>query len=67
MERFAINAPKNIGKILQPEQVASFIYNVSQKPNPKAVYKINNGLQLKVAAFIPFSQIERLVRKRLTG
>jgi NAD(P)-dependent dehydrogenase (short-subunit alcohol dehydrogenase family) len=66
MGKFAEDAPKNIGKVLEPEEVAAFIYKVSQKSNPKAVYKINNSLQLKIAAFLPFSLVEKLIRSRLT-
>jgi len=65
MEKFAEAAPKNIGKVLEPEDVAEFIYKVARKPNPKAVYKINNSLKLKIAGILPFSLVEKLVRKRL--
>jgi len=67
MNKFAEDAPKNIGKVLEPEEVAAFIYKISLKPNPKAVYKINNSLQLKIAALLPFKLVEKLVRKRLTN
>ena len=67
MQKFAEDAPKNIGKVLEPEEVAAFIYEVSQKTNPKAVYKINNSLQLKIAALLPFGVVEKIVRRRLTG
>jgi NAD(P)-dependent dehydrogenase (short-subunit alcohol dehydrogenase family) len=67
MAKFAEEAPKNIGKVLRPEEVAAFIYKVAQKQNPKAVYTINNSLQLKIAAILPFSLVEKVVRRRLTG
>jgi NAD(P)-dependent dehydrogenase (short-subunit alcohol dehydrogenase family) len=66
MGRFAEDAPKNIGKVLEPEEVASFIFKVSQKPKPRAVYKINNSLQLKIADLLPFSLVEKLIRRRLS-
>jgi NAD(P)-dependent dehydrogenase (short-subunit alcohol dehydrogenase family) len=66
MGKFAEDAPKNIGKVFEPEEVASFIFKVSQKPKPRAVYKINNSLQLKIAALLPFSLVEKLVRRQLT-
>jgi NAD(P)-dependent dehydrogenase (short-subunit alcohol dehydrogenase family) len=66
IQKFAEEAPKNIGKVLKPEEVAAFIFKVSQKSNPKAVYKINNGLQLKIAALLPFSLVEKMARRRLT-
>jgi NAD(P)-dependent dehydrogenase (short-subunit alcohol dehydrogenase family) len=64
MEKFAELAPKNIGKILDAEGVAAFIFNVSQKHNPRAVYKINNNLLLKILALLPFCIIEKLVNKQ---
>jgi NAD(P)-dependent dehydrogenase (short-subunit alcohol dehydrogenase family) len=67
MRKFAEGAPKNIGKIFQPEEVSAFIYQVAQKSNPKAVYKINNSLQLKIAALLPFKLVEKLIRWQLTG
>jgi NAD(P)-dependent dehydrogenase (short-subunit alcohol dehydrogenase family) len=67
MEKFAEDAPGNIGKVLEPGEVAEFIFKVSQKSNPKAVYKINNSLQLKIASMLPFSFIEKAVGKKLSG
>jgi NAD(P)-dependent dehydrogenase (short-subunit alcohol dehydrogenase family) len=66
MRKFAEDAPKNIGKVLDPAGVAEFIFKVSQKSNPRAVYKINNSLQLKIAALLPFGLVEKMVRRRLT-
>jgi len=66
MGKFAEDAPKNIGKVLEPGEVAAFTYKVSQKSNPKAVYKINNSLQLKILALLPFSLVEKVIRRRLT-
>jgi NAD(P)-dependent dehydrogenase (short-subunit alcohol dehydrogenase family) len=65
MQKFAEDAPKNIGKVLQPEEVARFIYKISQKSNPKAVFKINNSLQLKIAAMLPFTLLEKVILKKL--
>jgi NAD(P)-dependent dehydrogenase (short-subunit alcohol dehydrogenase family) len=66
MGRFAEDAPKNIGKVFEPEEVASFVFKVSQKPKPGAVYKINNSLQLRIASLLPFSLIENLVNRKLS-
>jgi NAD(P)-dependent dehydrogenase (short-subunit alcohol dehydrogenase family) len=63
--RFAEGAAKEIGKTLSPEQVAEFVFKVSEKKNPPAVYRINNMLQLRIAAMLPFRITERIVRKRL--
>lgn len=65
-EKFAGMAPENIGKVLGPEVAASFVYQVSQNANPRAVYKINNNFMLKIMALLPFSLIEKLVKKQLT-
>lgn len=63
---FASQASKEIGKVISPQQAAEFIYRVSGIPKPKAVYRINNMLQLRIAALLPFSFLERVVYKRLS-
>ncbi|MCX6287486.1 MAG: SDR family NAD(P)-dependent oxidoreductase [Bacteroidetes bacterium] len=63
---FASQASKEIGKVLSPQKVAEFIYSVSYKTRPKAVYRINNMLQLRIAALLPFSLLEQIVHKRLS-
>ncbi len=63
--KFAATAPKNVGKVLTPEQVSLFIYKISQVHKPKAVYKINNSFKLKFAALLPFRLTERIVRRML--
>lgn len=65
MRKFAEDAPKNIGKVLEPEEVAEFIYKVTRKSKPRAVYKINNSVQLKIASLLPYSLIEKLIEKKL--
>ncbi|MEI6456633.1 MAG: SDR family NAD(P)-dependent oxidoreductase [bacterium] len=64
--KFAEGAAKEIGKTLSPEEVAGFVFRVSEIKNPSAVYRINNMLQLKIAAFLPFSLTEWVIRRRLT-
>ncbi len=63
---FASQASKEIGKVISPATAAGFIYNVSCKPRPRAVYRINNMLQLRIAAMLPFSLVERIVHRRLS-
>ncbi len=63
---FATQASKEIGRVLSPEKVAGFIYGVSCKPRPRAVYRINNMIQLRIAAFLPFGLLEKIVYKRLS-
>ena len=66
LRNFADKASGEIGKTLQPDQVANFIYKVSEIPHPNAVYKINNMLQLRIAAILPFGWLEKLVYKKLS-
>jgi len=64
--KFAEEAVKEIGRTISPEQAAAFIYQVSGIRNPAFLYRINNMLQLKIAALLPFRLMERMVRKRLS-
>ncbi|MEI7490265.1 MAG: SDR family NAD(P)-dependent oxidoreductase [Bacteroidota bacterium] len=63
---FAAQASGEIGKVISPGQAAEFIYRVSCITRPRAVYRINNMLQLRIAALLPFSLVERIVHKRLS-
>jgi len=62
---FARQASKEIGKVISPEKAAEFIFRISLIAGPRAVYRINNMLQLRIASMLPFSLIERIVYKRL--
>lgn len=64
---FASQASSEIGKVISPEKAAEFIFKISCTPRPKAVYRINNMLQLRIAALLPFSLLERIVHKRLSN
>jgi len=63
---FSSQASKEIGKVISPYKAAEFIYNISCRPRPRAVYCINNMLQLRIAAMLPFSLLESVVHKRLS-
>jgi NAD(P)-dependent dehydrogenase (short-subunit alcohol dehydrogenase family) len=63
---FASQASKEIGKVTSPEEIAGFIYKISYKNRPRAVYRINNMLQLRIAALLPFNLVENIVHKRLS-
>ena len=63
---FASQASKEIKKVISPGKAAAFIFRISCKPRPKAVYRINNMVQLRVASMLPFGLIERIVHKRLS-
>lgn len=62
---FSSQASKEIGRIVTPEKVAEFIYKIACAFRPKAVYRINNMIQLRIVAILPFRLMEFLVRKRL--
>jgi NAD(P)-dependent dehydrogenase (short-subunit alcohol dehydrogenase family) len=64
--KFAEGAVKEIGKRISPEKAAGFIYSVSLKPNPLAVYRIHNRLLLRIAALLPFRVMEWMVGKKLS-
>ena len=64
-QSFAIQASKEIGKVISPEKAAEFIFRISCISRPKAVYLINNMLRLRIAALLPFSLLEGIVHKRL--
>lgn len=64
--KFTEGAAKEIGRTITPETAAKFIYKIAVIRNPASVYRINNSLQLRIAAWLPFSLIEKIVRKRLS-
>jgi NAD(P)-dependent dehydrogenase (short-subunit alcohol dehydrogenase family) len=63
--KFAGSAPREIGKTLEPEVVAEFVYNVSQILKPKVIYKINNSKKLRIASLLPYAVIEKMITKKL--
>jgi NAD(P)-dependent dehydrogenase (short-subunit alcohol dehydrogenase family) len=63
--KFANSASKEIGKTISPEQAAAFILAVSIIRKPAAVYRINNMMQLRIAALLPYSWIEKIIYKKL--
>jgi NAD(P)-dependent dehydrogenase (short-subunit alcohol dehydrogenase family) len=65
--KFAESAPKEIKKILDAEEVAGFVFRISQIPHPRNVYRINNSLMLRIVSLLPFSLTEKLIAGRLFG
>jgi NAD(P)-dependent dehydrogenase (short-subunit alcohol dehydrogenase family) len=63
--KFAESASKEIGKTITTEKAARFIYKVSLVPQPAAVYKINNMVQLRMAAGLPFRLFEKIIYRKL--
>jgi hypothetical protein len=64
-KRFAAGVPKEIGRVMDPADVAANIYKIAIRPHPKALYRINNRLSLRMLKWIPFGILERAVGHRL--
>ena len=64
---FAASAPKEIGRIIDPSEAARRILKIAESERPKAVYRINNGLQLRMLKWLPYSLVEWAVRRKLSG
>ena len=64
-QTFAATASSEIGKTITPEHAANFIFEVSRIHHPAAVYKINNMLQLRIAALLPFRLVENIIYRKL--
>lgn len=62
---FTAQAAKEVGRIISTEKAAGYIFRVSVQNNPRPVYRINNMLQLKIAALLPYWLQEKIVLKRL--
>jgi NAD(P)-dependent dehydrogenase (short-subunit alcohol dehydrogenase family) len=65
-KKFAATASGEIGKTITAGKAAAFIFKISHIPHPAAVYRINNMLQLRVMAWLPFCWIEKLIVKKLS-
>lgn len=65
-QAFAASASKEIGKTISPETAAAFIFKVAGIPHPVPVYRINNMLQLKIAAWLPFRWFEKIIYRKLS-
>lgn len=63
--KFAGMASREIGRLITPEQAAAFIYKAARIPHPAAVYRINNMLQLKIAAWLPDRLVENFIYRKL--
>jgi NAD(P)-dependent dehydrogenase (short-subunit alcohol dehydrogenase family) len=64
--KFAVSAPKEIKRLLRPEEAAETIVRIAGIKRPKYLYRINNMPILRIARFIPFPWMEKIVRKRLS-
>jgi NAD(P)-dependent dehydrogenase (short-subunit alcohol dehydrogenase family) len=62
---FARSAAREIPSAVRPEKVAAFVYRVAAIKNPRAVYRINNSLKLRMAALMPFFITEKIIRRMI--
>jgi NAD(P)-dependent dehydrogenase (short-subunit alcohol dehydrogenase family) len=65
-KKFAATASREIGKTISPEQAADLVYKVSGIHGPAPVYRINNMLQLRIAALLPFRLVEKIISRKLS-
>jgi short-subunit dehydrogenase len=64
-EKFAEQAHNEIGKTVEPDEVAKYIFRIANAKKTRSVYKINNSIRLSIASMLPFSLVERMVYSRL--
>lgn len=61
-QKFASLAANLVGHAITADKAAEYIYKVSQMKRPRAVYRINNKIKLKLAALLPPSFLEKIIR-----
>jgi NAD(P)-dependent dehydrogenase (short-subunit alcohol dehydrogenase family) len=64
-EWFAASVPKQIGRVMEPSEVAERIVRIVSAEHPKGIYRINNRITLRMMKWIPFGVVERRVHRRL--
>ena len=65
-DEFASRAPGEVGRVESTGTLAALLLRIAEIPRPRAVYRINNSLQLKIAALIPFAWLEKMVYRKLS-
>lgn len=65
LHNFAIKAPKEIRKIVEPERVASTVLKALTKSKPKRYYRVNNNPVLRIAQLLPHRIRDYFMRKML--
>ena len=63
--KFTSSLHAEVGKVVSTEKVAEFIYRIARIPNPKAIYRINNSLKLRLVARMPFHLMEKVMQRKL--
>jgi NAD(P)-dependent dehydrogenase (short-subunit alcohol dehydrogenase family) len=62
---FAAAAPHEVGRVMDPSDVARRIWKIATSARPRGIYRINNGFRLRMLKWLPFGVVERVVRRRL--
>ncbi|NQT77361.1 MAG: SDR family NAD(P)-dependent oxidoreductase [Bacteroidetes bacterium] len=62
---FAEKAPKQIGKLCEPERVAAVVVKALSQQNPRFYYKVNNNWKLRLAELLPHRWRDYFMRKML--
>jgi NAD(P)-dependent dehydrogenase (short-subunit alcohol dehydrogenase family) len=62
---FSAQAKTEIGKVLTPAKAAGKIYRIALSPKPKAIYRFNNMLKLRISTLFPFPWLEKAIYRRL--
>ena len=65
LHNFANEAPKQIRRISEPDEVAAVIVKALAKPKPKQYYHVNNNPFLKIAQRLPNRLKDSLMQKML--
>jgi NAD(P)-dependent dehydrogenase (short-subunit alcohol dehydrogenase family) len=65
LHNFALQAPKQLRRVSEPEEVAAVIIKALQKRKPKRYYLVNNNPLLQIGQRLPHGIRDRLMQKML--
>jgi NAD(P)-dependent dehydrogenase (short-subunit alcohol dehydrogenase family) len=65
LHNFATEAPKQLRRVSEPEEVTAVIIKALQKRKPKPYYHVNNNPLLRIAQRLPHGIRDRLMQKML--
>jgi len=65
LHNFATEAPKQLRRVSEPEEVAAVIIKALQKRKPKRYYLVNNNPLLQIGQRLPHGIRDRLMQKML--
>ena len=63
---FAEKAPKQMGKVCEPERVAAVVVKALSQQKPRFYYKVNNNWKLRLAQLLPHRWKDYFMRKMLS-